>query len=214
MLKPANGRKGRYHLAVTSSLPILLFLSACQVEYADVTQEGANEPVEPSGPVPPGEIIFSRTDMVEPALPWDGVSLNEEVCAFYEGTAISGADMEGIELLGMTLHGGYGGSLSAYPDDQSLRIVGLYGASGFYPSISNIASASVQPNGADGNWSATWTASALAGMNSCSPDCYYSGFHLEMRIPWDDDHVPEVACEDFLQMELEFTWYDEDLGEI
>ena len=74
-------------------LPIIIFLAACQVEYADVTEDWINDSVEPSGPVPPGEIIFSRTDMVEPALPWDGVSLHEEVCAFYEGTAISGADM-------------------------------------------------------------------------------------------------------------------------
>lgn len=195
-------------------LPLLLLLAACQVEYADVTEDGANDPVEPAGPVPPESIIFSRTDLVEPVLPWDGVSLHEEVCAFYEGTAISGADMEDIELLGMTLHGGYGGSISAFPDGQSLRIVGLYGSSGFYPSSSNIASSSVQPIGSDGSWSATWTASALTGMNSCFPDCYYSGFHLEMRIPWVDEQTPEVACEDFLQMELEFTWYDQDLGEL
>ncbi|MDG1478974.1 MAG: hypothetical protein P8R54_05250 [Myxococcota bacterium] len=195
-------------------LPIIIFLAACQVEYADVTEDWINDSVEPSGPVPPGEIIFSRTDMVEPALPWDGVSLHEEVCAFYEGTAISGADMEDIELLSMTLHGGHGGSISAFPEQQSLRIVGLYGSSGFYPSASNVASVSVQPSGTDGNWSATWTASSLAGMNACSPDCYYSGFHLEMRIPWGDDLLPEVACEDFLQMALEFTWYDADLGEL
>jgi len=199
---------------VSFYLPIIVFLAACQVEYADVTEDWINDPVEPAGPVPPGEIIFSRTDMVEPALPWDGVSLHEEVCAFYEGTAISGADMEDIELLSMTLHGGHGGSISAFPEQQSLRIVGLYGSSGLYPSASNIASVSVQPSGTDGNWSATWTTSSLAGMNACSPDCYYSGFHLEMRIPWSDDHLPEVACEDFLQMALEFTWYDADLGEI
>jgi hypothetical protein len=193
---------------VNANLPILLFLTACQVEYGDVTHADANDQIEPAGPVPPASIVFSRGDMVEPALPWDGINLQEEVCAFYEGYTISGADMGDIELIGMTLSGGYGGSISAFPDDQSLRIVGLYGTSGFYPSSSNIASTSIKPMGTDGSWSATWTSSALVGMNSCTPDCYYSGFHLEMRIPWVDDQTPAVTCEDFLEMELEFTWYD------
>ncbi len=192
---------------------MLASLVACQVEYADVTHEDDNDQVEPAGPVPPDEIVFSRTDLVQPALPWDGVTLQEEVCAFYEGSAISGADMEDIELIGMTLQGGYGGSISAFPEGQTLRVVGLYGTSGFYPSSSNIASSSTSPMGSDESWSASWTASALTGLNSCSPDCYYSGFHLELRIPWIDEQTPAVDCADFLQMELSFTWYDLDNGE-
>ena len=192
-----------------SSLLLLSLLAACQVEYGDVTHEDDNLPVEPDGPEPPDSIVLSDSDMVDPVLPWDGVGLSEEVCAFYEGGHISGADMGDIELLGVTVSGGYGGSISAFPEDQKLRIVGLYGTSGSYPSSSNVASASVTPIGSDGNWSATWTASSLAGMNACWPDCYYSGFHLEMRIPWEDEYTPAVDCSDFLAMELSFTWYEE-----
>ena len=64
------------------------------------------------------------------------------------------------------------------------------------------------PVGADDNWSATWNEDALNGLNSCAPDCYYSGFHLEMRVPWEDDLTPAVTCESFLQMELSFDWYE------
>lgn len=191
----------------------LLLLSACQVEYADVTHEDEDDEIVPAGPAPPDSIILSRGDMVEPALPWDGITLTEQVCAFSESMSISGADMRDIELLSMELLGGYGGSPSDLPGGQ-VRVIGLYGTSGSYPSTSNQATSAAEPLGSDGSWGASWTSSALNGLNFCSPDCYYSGFHLEMRIPWEDEQTPGADCDDFLEMELSFTWYDLAEGEI
>ena len=168
--------------------------------------------MEPAGAVPPQAIVFSRADLVAPILDWDGFALDEEVCAFYEGHSISGADMEDIELIGMMLRGGHGGTASDFPQAQELRIVGLSGSSGSYPSASNVASLSATPAGEAGSWSATWGEEALIGLNACAPDCYYSGFHLEMRIPWEDELTPAVDCESFLQMELSFDWYDLSAG--
>jgi len=204
----AGGPIHGYHPLVISRFFLALLLAACQVEYADVIHEDERDSVEPAGPTPPATIVFSRADMVEPVLDWDGLSLTEEVCAFYEGSTISGADMEDIELSGLTLQGGYAGTLSEFPRSQEVRIVGLYGSSGSYPSASNVASLSVIPAGEDGNWSASWFEDTLHGLNACAPDCYYSGFHLEMRVPWEDDQTPAVSCESFLQMELSFDWHD------
>ena len=183
------------------------------MEYVDVTHEDQSELIEPAGAIPPDAIVFSKADMVDPVLDWDGAVLHEEVCAFYEGRSISGADMADIELNGMTLRGGHSGTASDFPHAQELRIVGLYGSSGSYPSASNIPSLSVTPTGEAGSWSATWSEEALNGLNACAPDCYYSGFHLEMRIPWEDERTPAVACEAFLQMELSFDWSDLSTGD-
>lgn len=193
---------------MSSILSSVVLLTACQVEYADVVHESVSDTLEPAGATPPDAIVFSRADMVDPVLDWDGVVLHEDVCAFYEGSSISGADMEDIELSSMTLQAGEGGSLSDFPQGQELRIVGLYGSSGSYPSGSNVPSSSVTPNGEAGSWSASWHEDSLIGLNDCAPDCYYSGFHLEMRVPWEDELTPAVSCESFLAMELSFVWTD------
>ena len=110
-----------YCPGVTSRYLLMTLLPACQVEYADVIHENASAPVEPAGATPPDAIVFSRTDMVDPVLDWDGFSLGEDVCAFYEGNTISGADMEDIVLSGMTLKGGHEGTSSDFPQAQESR---------------------------------------------------------------------------------------------
>ncbi len=188
-------------------LPILLGLTGCgEVEYEGVTHEDASDPAAPEGPVPPDAVIFREGGLVEPALRWGDVFLSEQVCAFQEGSFISGADMAHTDLVAMTLYSSHDGTWSRLPEGE-LRVVGLYGSAGSYPSLDNRATEPVTAIGSEGSWTALWSTSSLGDLNTCTPDCYYSGFHLELRIPWKDEQ-PAVACEDYLDMRLEFTWHE------